>query len=57
MTIKGLNVAVIGGGVIGAGWVARFNENGINVAVYDPAPDAEDAMSQLLCDGCALRRG
>ena len=41
MDVKEMKVAVIGGGVIGAGWVARFAENGIDVAVYDPAPDAE----------------
>jgi len=41
MTTKISKVAVIGGGLIGAGWVARFAENGIDVAVYDPAPDAE----------------
>ncbi len=41
MTINNLKAAVIGGGVIGAGWIARFAENGIDVSVYDPAPDAE----------------
>jgi carnitine 3-dehydrogenase len=40
MTAEKTKVAVIGGGVIGAGWIARFAENGIDVAVYDPAPDA-----------------
>ena len=42
MKTKHLKVAVIGGGVIGSGWVARFAENGIDVAVFDPAPDAEE---------------
>ena len=32
--------AIIGGGVIGAGWAARFVQNGIDVAVYDPDPEA-----------------
>ena len=41
MDAKEKKVAVIGGGVIGAGWVARFAENGIDVSVFDPAPDAE----------------
>jgi len=41
MNVKQKKIAVIGGGVIGAGWVARFAENGIDVLVYDPAPDAE----------------
>jgi carnitine 3-dehydrogenase len=43
-----LKVAVIGGGVIGAGWVARFRENGIDVSVYDPAPDAEEKATVVL---------
>jgi len=30
--------AVIGGGVIGAGWAARFVLNGIDVALFDTAP-------------------
>jgi carnitine 3-dehydrogenase len=42
MKTEHLKVAVIGGGVIGSGWVARFAENGIDVAVFDPAPDAEE---------------
>jgi carnitine 3-dehydrogenase len=40
--------AALGGGVIGAGWVARLIENGIDVAVYDPAPGAEQRMQAVL---------
>ncbi|PWQ99824.1 carnitine 3-dehydrogenase [Leucothrix pacifica] len=40
--------AVVGGGVIGAGWVARLIENGIDVAVYDPAPDAQQKIEAVL---------
>lgn len=40
--------AALGGGVIGAGWVARLLENGIDVAVYDPAPEAERRMQAVL---------
>ncbi len=40
--------AVIGGGVIGAGWVARLTANAIDVAVYDPAPDARGRMQATL---------
>ena len=36
--------AIIGGGVIGAGWIARLIENGIDVTVYDPAEDAEQKV-------------
>ena len=40
--------AVIGGGVIGAGWIARLIENGIDVSIYDPAPDAADKVEAVL---------
>jgi carnitine 3-dehydrogenase len=39
-------IAVLGGGVIGAGWVARLIENGHDVAVYDPAPEAERRLHE-----------
>lgn len=39
MTVK--KVAVIGGGVIGAGWAARALAKGLDVIAFDPAPDAE----------------
>lgn len=48
MATKITKVAVIGGGVIGAGWIARFAENGIDVSVYDPAPDAEVKAAVVL---------
>jgi len=41
-------VACIGGGVIGAGWVARLLENGIHVNVYDPSPTVEKAVQAVL---------
>lgn len=34
-------VGVVGTGVIGAGWSARFLARGLNVIASDPAPDAE----------------
>lgn len=40
--------AIVGGGVIGAGWVARLVENGIDVNVYDPAPDARQKVEAVL---------
>lgn len=40
--------AVIGGGVIGAGWIARLIENGIDVSIYDPAPDAAEKVEAVL---------
>ncbi len=33
--------AVLGGGVIGGGWIARFALMGWNVNVYDPDPEAQ----------------
>ncbi|HCT33494.1 MAG TPA: hypothetical protein DF966_10080, partial [Sulfitobacter sp.] len=33
--------AIIGGGVIGGGWAARFALNGWQVQVFDPDPQAE----------------
>ncbi|HEX7390916.1 MAG TPA: carnitine 3-dehydrogenase, partial [Acidiphilium sp.] len=33
--------AIVGAGVIGAGWAARLVLNGIDVAVHDPHPEAE----------------
>ncbi len=48
MTINNLRVAIIGAGVIGSGWIARFSENGIDVSIYDPAPDAEDNAARTL---------
>ncbi|MEO1470140.1 MAG: 3-hydroxyacyl-CoA dehydrogenase NAD-binding domain-containing protein, partial [Pseudomonadota bacterium] len=32
--------AILGGGVIGGGWAARFLLNGWDVALYDPDPRA-----------------
>ncbi|HEU0222028.1 MAG TPA: carnitine 3-dehydrogenase, partial [Paracoccaceae bacterium] len=40
-------VAVIGGGVIGGGWVARFSENGIPVRVFDPDPEAARTIGEI----------
>ena len=33
-------VAIIGGGVIGGDWAARFVLHGWNVTVFDPVADA-----------------
>ncbi len=40
--------AIIGGGVIGAGWVSRLIENGIDVTIYDPADDAAAKVEAVL---------
>jgi len=44
------NAAVIGGGVIGAGWIARLLHNGVNVAVFDPATDARQKIGAVLAN-------
>ncbi len=40
--------AIIGGGVIGAGWAARFLLNGWDVRVFDPEPGAEDRVAKVI---------
>ncbi|WP_112321646.1 carnitine 3-dehydrogenase [Oceanibium sediminis] len=40
--------AIIGGGVIGGGWAARFLLNGWDVRVFDPAPDAKARLDAVL---------
>jgi len=41
-------VAIIGGGVIGGGWAARFALNGWDVNVHDPAPNAARLVDEVL---------
>jgi carnitine 3-dehydrogenase len=43
-----MNCAIIGGGVIGGGWAARFSLAGHDVAVFDPHPDAERRLREML---------
>ncbi|MEM7684266.1 MAG: carnitine 3-dehydrogenase [Pseudomonadota bacterium] len=45
MTMK---AAILGGGVIGGGWLARLIENGIPCKVFDPDPDAARKLSAVL---------
>ena len=42
--------AILGGGVIGAGWPARLIQNGIDVAVYDPDPEAERKIGEVMAN-------
>jgi carnitine 3-dehydrogenase len=41
-------VGLLGGGVIGAGWAARFLLNGVDVRLYDPDPDAPRKVAGVL---------
>ena len=40
--------AIIGGGVIGGGWAARFLLNGWNVSIFDPDPEAARKVGEVL---------
>ena len=40
--------AIIGGGVIGGGWLARFLLNGWDIKVFDPDPEAGRKISEVL---------
>lgn len=42
--------AIVGGGVIGAGWAARFLLNGWDVAIFDPDPEAERKVWEVLAN-------
>ena len=40
--------AIIGGGVIGGGWAARFLLNGWDVSVFDPDPEAGRKIAEVM---------
>lgn len=41
-------VGLIGGGVIGGGWAARFLLNGWDVRVFDPDPKASASVARMI---------
>ncbi len=41
-------IGLLGGGVIGGGWAARFVLNGTDVRVFDPDPDAPRKLDEVL---------
>lgn len=45
---KGRTAAIIGGGVIGGGWAARFLLMGWDVRVFDPDPEAERKVGEVI---------
>jgi carnitine 3-dehydrogenase len=45
--------AIIGGGVIGGGWAARFLLNGWDVAIFDPDPEAPRKIDEVLANAKA----
>jgi carnitine 3-dehydrogenase len=42
------SVALLGGGVIGGGWAARFVLNGVDVRLFDPEPEAARNVEAML---------
>jgi carnitine 3-dehydrogenase len=51
------SVAIIGAGVIGAGWAAHFLRMGYDVVAWDPGPDAAARLRTLVDDAWpALKR-
>ncbi|HLY87038.1 MAG TPA: carnitine 3-dehydrogenase [Gaiellaceae bacterium] len=50
MSARRRSVALLGSGVIGAGWAARFVLNGWDVRLYDPAPGAAARAAEVLED-------
>lgn len=40
--------AVIGGGVIGGGWVARLVQNGVDTVIFDPDPEAPRKIDEIM---------
>jgi len=47
---KIMKAAIIGGGVIGGGWAARFLLNGWDVIVSDPDPEAKRKVGEVLAN-------
>jgi carnitine 3-dehydrogenase len=43
-----VRVAIVGTGVIGAGWAARCLARGLDVTAWDPAPDAEAKLRRAV---------
>ena len=48
MSAKRKTVACLGGGVIGAGWAARFAHAGMRAVGYDPDPAAPNRVRAVL---------
>lgn len=48
-----MKAAIIGGGVIGGGWAARFLINGWDVAVFDPDPEAPRKIEAVMANASA----
>ena len=42
--------AAIGGGVIGGAWAARFVLNGLDCKIFDPHPEAERIVGEVMAN-------
>ena len=51
-----MNIGVVGAGVIGAGWVARFALHGHDVAVYEPSDAARTQLPTVIERAAAAYR-
>ncbi|MEM7284077.1 MAG: 3-hydroxyacyl-CoA dehydrogenase NAD-binding domain-containing protein, partial [Pseudomonadota bacterium] len=47
-TLNEKRVAIVGGGVIGGGWAARFLLHGWQVCVFDPHPDTQTRVAEVV---------
>jgi carnitine 3-dehydrogenase len=47
-TAKPARAAVVGGGVIGGGWIARLIQNGVDVGIFDPDPEAARKIGDVI---------
>jgi carnitine 3-dehydrogenase len=45
-----MKVGLLGGGVIGGGWAARFLLNGMDVVLYDPDPESPRKVEEMLAN-------
>jgi carnitine 3-dehydrogenase len=50
MTSELKSVGIVGGGVIGGAWAARFVLNGIDCRIYDPHPDAQRVVGEVMAN-------
>jgi carnitine 3-dehydrogenase len=49
-------VGLLGAGVIGGGWAARFLLHGVDVRVFDPDPGAQEKMQTMLANARRAQR-
>ena len=47
--------ACVGGGVIGGGWIARLLLAGVDVKVFDPHPEAQRVVGEVIARAVSER--